>query len=63
MCRPGYHHNGFVATHVLGHMMYHLNNIKNVKNNLGGVLLSVAYNFTKSNTPPWVLSTFFKLQK
>ena len=22
MCLPGYHHNGFVATHALGHMMY-----------------------------------------
>ena len=22
MCHPGYHHNGFVATHELGHMMY-----------------------------------------
>ena len=22
MCPPGYHHNGFVATHVLEHMMY-----------------------------------------
>ena len=22
MCPPGYHHNGFVATHVPGHMMY-----------------------------------------
>ena len=22
MCPPGNHHNGFVATHVLGHMMY-----------------------------------------
>ena len=21
MCSPGYHHNGFVATHTLGHMM------------------------------------------
>ena len=21
MCLPGYHHNGFVATHALGHMM------------------------------------------
>ena len=20
MCPPGYHHNGFVATHALGHM-------------------------------------------
>ena len=24
MCLPGYHHNGFVATHALGHMMYGL---------------------------------------
>ena len=22
MCPPGYHHNGFVATHALGHMVY-----------------------------------------
>ena len=22
MCPPGYRHNGFVATHALGHMMY-----------------------------------------
>ena len=22
MCPPGYHHNGFVATHALGHIMY-----------------------------------------
>ena len=22
MCPPGYHHNGFVATHALGHMIY-----------------------------------------
>ena len=22
MCPPGHHHNGFVATHALGHMMY-----------------------------------------
>ena len=22
MCPAGYHHNGFVATHALGHMMY-----------------------------------------
>ena len=22
MCPPGYHHNGFVATHAIGHMMY-----------------------------------------
>ena len=26
MCPPGYHHNGFVATHALGYMMYgHMN--------------------------------------
>ena len=24
MCPPSYHHNGFAATHVLGHMMYSL---------------------------------------
>ena len=24
MCPPGYHHDGFVATHALGHMMYGL---------------------------------------
>ena len=22
MCPPGYHDNGFVATHALGHLMY-----------------------------------------
>ena len=22
LCPPGYHHNGFVETHALGHMMY-----------------------------------------
>ena len=22
MCPPGYHHNGFVAIHVLGHIIY-----------------------------------------
>ena len=26
MCPPGYHHNGFVATHALGHMMRDINN-------------------------------------
>ena len=25
MCPPGYHHNGFVQTHALGHMMYGYN--------------------------------------
>ena len=23
MCPPGYHHNGFVATHALGHIVFH----------------------------------------
>ena len=47
---------------------YHLCNLKNVKNTHGGVLLlaaklqAKACNFTKSNTPPWVFFTFFKLQ-
>ena len=45
---------------------YHVDNLKNVKNTHGGVLLLVklqaeACNFTKSNTPPWVFFTFFKL--
>ena len=37
--------------------------IKKVKNIHGGVLLLVSCNFTKSNTPPWVFFTFFKLRK
>ena len=43
---------------------YHLYNLKNVKNTLGGVLLLVNLsNFTESNTPPWVFFTFFKLYR
>ena len=47
---------------------YHLYKWKNVKNTHGGMLLFIklqtsAYNFTKSNTPPWVFFTFFKLYK
>ena len=43
-------------------------NLRNVKNTHGGVLLLVnlqteVCNFTKSNTPPWVFFTFFKLYK
>ena len=26
MCSPGYHHNGFVATHTLGHTITYKNN-------------------------------------
>ena len=42
-------------------VQYHMHNLKNVKNTHGGVLLLV--NFNKSNTPPWVFFTFFKLYK
>ena len=41
---------------------YHLNHEENVKNTFGGVLL-LAYNFTKSNTPPWMFFTFFRKKK
>ena len=47
---------------------YPLHNFKKVKNTHGGVLLLVKLlaevcNFTKSNTPTWVIFTFFKLHK
>ena len=47
---------------------YHLYNLKNVKNTHGGVLLleklqAEAYNFTKSDFPPWLFFTFLKLYK
>ena len=47
---------------------YHLFNLKHVKITHGGVLLLVklqaeAFNFTESNTPPWVFFTFCKLYK
>ena len=47
---------------------YHLDNLKNVKNIHGGVLLLVKFqalacNFTKSNTHPWVFFTFLNLYK
>ena len=47
---------------------YHLYHLKNVKNTHGGVLLLVTLqtsscNLNKSNTPPWVFFTFFKLSK
>ena len=48
--------------------LYHLYNLKNVKNTHGGVLLLVkfqtkAQNFTKSSTLPWVFFTLFKFCK
>ena len=47
---------------------YHLHVLKKVKNTHGRVLLLVklktkACNFTKSNTPPWMFFTFFRLHK
>ena len=47
---------------------YYLYNLKNVENTHGGVLVLVklqaeASNFTKINTHPWVLFTFFKFYK
>ena len=44
-------------------ILYHLYNLKNVKNTHGGVLILVklqasACNFTKINTPPWAFFTF-----
>ena len=44
-----------VMLHVI---WYHLYNLKNVRTPIGGVL-----HFTKSNTPPWVFFTVFKLYK
>ena len=47
---------------------YYLYNLKIVKNTQREVLLLVklqtkSFSFNKSNTPPWVFFTFFKLQK
>ena len=47
---------------------YYLYNLKIAKNTHGEVLLLVklyasACNFTKSNTPPWIFFTLFKLCK
>ena len=47
---------------------HHLHNLKNVKNNHGGMLLLLKMqvstcNFTKSTTPPWMFFRFFKLYK
>ena len=50
----------FLKYETLYAIWYHFYNLKNVKNTHGGVRL---LNFTKSNTPPWVFFTFFKLYK
>ena len=46
----------------------HLQNLKNLKDIYGRVLLfgelqAVACNFAKNNTPPWMLLTLLKLYK
>ena len=42
MCPPGYHHNGFVATHALGHMIYIVDNsITEVFEHLGCVSIYI----------------------
>ena len=41
-------------------ILYHLYNLKNVKNTHGRTLLLLK---TKNNTPPWVFFTFLKLDK
>ena len=68
----------FIAYVMFCAIWYYLYNLKNMKNTqegvlllvklqaksvLEGVLLLVACNFTKGDTPPWVFFTFFKLRK
>ena len=48
---------------ILFTIWYHLYNLKSVKNTHRRVFILKARNFNKSNTPPWVFFTFFKLQK
>ena len=47
---------------------YQLYNIKNVKNTHGrlsllGKVQTLACNYAKSSTPPWVFFTFFKIEQ
>ena len=47
MCPPGYHHNGFVETHALGHMMYgsyaHLASVRFEHSVCHGSLMTTTY--------------------
>ena len=52
-----------MASHMHSAIWYSLHNSKNVKKTHEVVLLLVACNFTKSNTPSWVFFTFLKLNK
>ena len=42
--------------------LVHLKNLKNVKKPMVALYFYETCNFTKSNTPPWVFFTYFKLQ-
>ena len=46
---------------ILFTIWYHLYNLKSVKNTHRRVFILKARNFNKSNTPPWVFFSFFKL--
>ena len=55
MCPPGYHHNGFAATHTLGHVMYgHAPQVHELPqshcgDNREGTLFSYIYMYTFCN--------------
>ena len=53
-----YHHQSYMRC-----VAWFGNNLKNMKNAHGGWLLLVNLQASKSNTPTWVLFTFFKLYK
>ena len=60
MCLPGYHHNSFVATHALGHMVYgstflvpmnqRVLNKQSKKQNICGNKLSTTHKMLKSQS-------------
>ena len=59
MCPPGYHHNGFVATHALEHMMYDYTllvpmnqrvlNKQSKERNISGHNYNYIYNYCRIN--------------
>ena len=51
MCPPGYHHNGFVATHAFGHM--NLQDIGDIKKHIGG---------SEKRLPSWNPITQYSMQ-
>ena len=48
MCPPGYHHNGFVATHALGYMMYGCMSCHCGDNREGTLFFMIAYKLRPS---------------